>query len=57
MDVIAVMEMAYSRRHELLQEEDVKGVAMMLNPLGVQLTIARRDGSCDTEHLPRGVEN
>lgn len=53
MDGIAVMDRAYERRRQLLEQDSVKGVAMMLEPHGVTLAIARHDGGHDVEFLPR----
>lgn len=53
MDALAVMDRAYERRRELLNEDDVKGVQMTLNPSGVTLTVMRQDGSLDGEFLAR----
>lgn len=53
MDALPVMDRAYERRCELLNEEGVKGVRMTLDPYGVTLTVVRQDGSFDAEFLPK----
>jgi hypothetical protein len=55
MEGVAVMDRAYERRRQLLEESSVKGVAMMLDPHGVTLTIARKNGGYDVEFLPKGA--
>lgn len=55
MDVLSVMDRAYARRHELLGQPDVKWVSMLLNPLGVTLTIEKNDGNREMEFLSKEV--
>lgn len=55
MDVLSVIDRAYTRRHELLAQEGVKWVAMRLEPRGVTLTIKREDGSQEEEFLHKST--
>lgn len=55
MDDIAVMDRAYERRQELMAEDDVMGVTMTLEPFGVTLTIAHRDGGREVEFIPKEI--